>query len=847
MSIREYVGHMAGRVADAWAAEPPATGPTMGTIGATGTNISAGVITEEYKHQLTGAAKWDVYQRMLSDGQVKAVTEVVNLPTRSAEWFVDPANDTTEGGEPAASSRSRMVAEFIQDALFNMPCTDWTQFIGEAIEAHQTGVSLFEKSWTRRDGRIIWEEFGTRLPRTVQEWKTDPVGRFAGIQQMVMGDRTVDVTIPASKMLRFTFGQKGSNWEGYGWFRTAYKHHWFVELFEKVFAMAAERTGGGIPVLTMGETGNTPENREAARKLLAAWRIGQEVGPVLPHGAVLEITDIKLPAALLLAIEHHSAMMARAALAAFLNLGKRGEGSFALSKSGQDLFLMSLEAGVELIRDGVQKQAINELVTWNFGSGAPMPTLGYRIARADVVEQLEAMERASRARILTPDDDLEAFIRKEMNLPTMSPDANPRPVVVQSPTDDDDPEASDHPWAPERKFAVTGVNEHGAEVRETVTIGGRSRIGDARLAAEFSNDPTRDGSGFWRALTDRERQFGFAAINRGWDGFVTALETTILMETDKAVTSLLGRMRRAMEQANISDLMGADFTAAFDSALRSAYREIGEEAVTWANKIMAEAAGIPGVDMTAKERAWLRSTWDQQLGRWRQNVREELTRKVRRDPALRDEMATGTVGTTTINRVLGDARANYARIKQGQLVAQAKVAVGEAIHVGFNATLRDDRVTLVQRSEVLDANTCRNCRTLDGEVFTKEAWPSVAPPHSCLGGSLCRGVGIPILDDETPQPVPTPVESLPSLEQTRMSERFGAGQAAVNDLDAYTEGYDWASEQMGTRSVDQIRQDTDAEAERRGWTARGVGYLFWEGVEDCLAGGPAFAREGTSR
>ncbi|MCP5059544.1 MAG: hypothetical protein GY937_22805 [bacterium] len=778
MSIREFVGHMAGRIAVAMAADPPALGPTLGTIGGTGTNHYAGLITEEYKTQLLGAEKWAVYERMGSDGQVTAVSEVVNLPARSAEWFVDPAKDITDGdGNTSSSPQATMVAQFIEQAMWTMPCTDWTQFIGEAIEGHQTGVALFEQSWIRRDGRIVWEEFGTRLPRTVDKWLTDDKGRFAGINQVIYGDRSIDVEIPAEKMIRLTFGQKGSNFEGRGWLRAAYKHHWFVELFEKVFAIAAERTGGGIPVLNLPEGANTSANRDEAAKLLKAWRVGQEVGPVLPHGFALTITDIKLPATLLLSIDHHNAMMARAALAGFLNLGKRGEGSYALSKSGQDLFLMALEAGVELIRDGVQKQAIKPLVGWNFGPGAPMPLLRYRINRADAIEQIEALEKATRARVIIPDDNIEKVIRDGMDLPEIDFDANRREsITVQSPPDDDPDGASETRRWPGQSVdkaysPVYVVDDDGWLVDVSApTVAGRARIGAPNLAQEFTNDPTRDGSGFWRALTQRERQVGFAQVNEGWDRFVAALESTIGIETDKAVASLLARMRRAMTQANVSELLAADFTATFESALRSAYREIGEEAVTWANKILSDGAGLPTSDLTAKERAWLRATWDQQLARWRQNVREEITRKVRRDPALRAEMESGAVGVTTMNRVLSESRANYERIKSGQLKATAKVAVGEGIHVGFNATIRDDRVSLVQRSEVLDANTCRNCRTLDGHVFDKETWPSVAPPHSCLGGSLCRGVGIPILATESPQPTVTPVESLPSLEQTRMSE-----------------------------------------------------------------------------
>ena len=41
-------------------------------------------------------------------------------------------------------------------------------------------------------------------------------------------------------------------------------------------------------------------------------------------------------------IEHHNGMIAKAALAQFLNLGQANVGSFALSASQTDLFLMAL-------------------------------------------------------------------------------------------------------------------------------------------------------------------------------------------------------------------------------------------------------------------------------------------------------------------------------------------------------------------------------------------------------------------------------------------------------------------------------------------------------------------------
>ena len=70
-------------------------------------------------------------------------------------------------------------------------------------------------------------------------------------------------------------------------------------------------------------------------------------------------------------------------------------------------------------------------------------------------------------------------------------------------------------------------------------------------------------------------------------------------------------------------------------------------------------------------------------------------------------------------------------------------AVSEGFNLGRNMGIQEnlDAVAVVVRTEVLDENTCRPCRELDGrvvEVNSPDYW-FLMPPNECEGRELCRG------------------------------------------------------------------------------------------------------------
>jgi len=387
--------------------------PLLTEVGATGTELFAGQFYEEYQPDLQGPAKFEVYTRMRADAQVAALLNVIELPIRAADIRVEPS-----ASGPAAEE----IAAFVEEALFGIEGT-FDDFVRQAMLMLPYGVMLFEKVYRlREDGRIVWRKFAPRLPKTIARWVVDADGTLLAVEQRVYGETGRFARIPASKLIRFTYRQEGGNFEGRSLLRDVYKHWWHKDTLYKLATLAAERTGVGIPTLKLPRNASE-RDRERAVALVKAFRANEEAGIVLPEDFEFTLTSSRGFAFLPL-IEHHNGMIAKAALAQFLNLGQTHVGSFALSRSQTDLFLMTLNGLLQYFCDTVEREAVVELTRWNFGEHAPVPTVRGKLRHTDAKALAEALDLLARGRFLTPDDDVEALVRESLDLP---PKKSPSP------------------------------------------------------------------------------------------------------------------------------------------------------------------------------------------------------------------------------------------------------------------------------------------------------------------------------------------------------------------------------------------------------------------------------------
>ena len=88
-------------------------------------------------------------------------------------------------------------------------------------------------------------------------------------------------------------------------------------------------------------------------------------------------------------------------------------------------------------------------------------------------------------------------------------------------------------------------------------------------------------------------------------------------------------------------------------------------------------------------------------------------------------------------------QAGLASLSDAPIDRAARGATSESFNLGRNLAAQDrvGEVAEVVRSEVLDANTCRPCRALDGTTYrvNTPAYFEFMPPNKCDGRELCRG------------------------------------------------------------------------------------------------------------
>jgi hypothetical protein len=397
-------------------------------IGQTGTIFVSGIISQaDYNQELTGIKRIDIYDQMLKgDATVRAAYLAVTLPVMSANWYIV----TPKGMEEDKASVE--MKEFIDNAMFHDIGGNWTQFLREVLKYLGYGSQVFEKVFKiRDDGKIGWEKFAVRLPKTIYKW-TIGDGKTPGITQLlpVGGIREIEDW----KLIKFVNEQEGINFEGQSIFRAAYKHWYFKENYYKIDSIAQERQGLGIPVVHV-PPGATAEDRAAVEEMLKNLRVNEQAHVQLPVGFTMEYLDMKIngtknPKDMIL---HHDRQISKSVLAQFLELGGTAGGSFALSANQSELFLLSIQSVAKYIQEKMN-EAIKELIDLNFPGTTDYPALEVgRIGTIDFKALADALWRLTQGGLLVPDDDIEKYLRNAMDLPEAAQtteDDHEEPVTI---------------------------------------------------------------------------------------------------------------------------------------------------------------------------------------------------------------------------------------------------------------------------------------------------------------------------------------------------------------------------------------------------------------------------------
>ena len=370
---------------------------------------TATMTSREYNKDLEGRKGLEIYNKMRSDGVVAGTLTLFKTPVYAANWFMQSASE---------DPYDKYVSEFVWKCLTEYMSISWTQIKLESMLMCDFGYYMFEPVWERRtiEGkrRIVLKKLAPRHPMDASQWEYDDHGGPKAVKiYATRGDSIEEVRIPIEKLLVLTLNREANDVTGRSMMRPMYKHWYYKENLYKIDAIQKERHGIGIPVIKLPPNFSRTD-KDLANELGRNLRTNERAHIVLPPG--WEVVFAKLegqPVNVIESIEMHDKAIRESVLASFLSSDS------PTKEEDIGLFLKATRFVADSICDAFNIYLIPKIVKYNFGKDTKLPKLKVRRIgeQADWRVMAFAIRSLVGAGIIRPDDELEARMRDEMDLP----------------------------------------------------------------------------------------------------------------------------------------------------------------------------------------------------------------------------------------------------------------------------------------------------------------------------------------------------------------------------------------------------------------------------------------------
>jgi hypothetical protein len=422
-------------------------------LGATGLWRTGGFVIDDILPQLRGRQSLTAYRDMAeNDPVIGSIIFAIERIILQVDWRVDPHTDPT-GETP--NGRDQEAADFVQECMDDMSHS-WHELMIAITSFLVYGWSYFEIVYKQRQGpeqkdpsrrskfndnKIGWRKIVMRAQDSLWQWQFDESG---GIKAMVQRDPTTGRlnVIPIEKSLLFRTTSARGNPEGRSVLRSAFKAWYYKRRIEEFEAVGVERDLAGLPVgyvpaewLAADATPAEKSSLRAMEAIVRGVKRNETEGIVLPmffdeNGK--QLVDFKLLNSggsrqfnTDQIISRYNQQIAMTCLADFIMLGHESVGSFALGASKVDLFMAAVESWIRLIAEVFNSHAIPRLMALNGFDTAHCPVLTYgQVTQVDLTELGQFLTSLTQSQLLTPDNNLEDFLRELAGMPAFRPEEN---------------------------------------------------------------------------------------------------------------------------------------------------------------------------------------------------------------------------------------------------------------------------------------------------------------------------------------------------------------------------------------------------------------------------------------
>lgn len=720
--------------------------PETGQVGTPGTLNTYGYITgEDYNQDLDGYPMFPFYNKMrLGDAQVNATQLMLKLPLKGARWIAKPAS---------SDPQDLAIADFVQHVLIDGDVceTSWQRVLDNALLKFDFGCSAEEVVWGYDDtlGAAVVKDMAPRLPRTFYRWVEDPkTGRLAYLQQFapkngMYGFWNIHVTDPATGLPRLQLhvrSREGNNFYGRSVLRTSYPHWWWKQQLYRIGMVGADREHSGIARAKLGEkyqASTAPIDKiETTLKGMRSHDRGYVVQPYgIEYDWLTSTGTGERMQGLVSFIEHHNLMIARNILQSFAAQGEQRHGSFGAASITADVYFLAL-AGEASEIGSEKRPTVKALCDLNFDMrGRKYPTLvAADLKTVDTAALSTALGPLATGKLLTPDDDLENWLRDLFEAPPMQEALKGQRRATPAPTTT--------PGAPPPADPTTeeaGDGTAAAANDSTAKAAGRAELALGKFQER--------GRTFSRKPTAFEREvFDLHGVPSTLDEAKVALTrqlTTVRLAQLKKTAATLAK-KDARPTAAFTDLrkrhlpkppiaeyvraIRAAQTGMVDYGRQQVRHELAKQGVAVPKTLATEKASKNARTATSSLVSSAQVTADRLASSWDGRI-------IDRAIQLRRQGIHGAdLEAAVINDLKDEAEAGARR--------DAGAEINEAFGIGRAAAakLLSDLIESATYSAILDADTCDPCAELDGKSWANVD-DAVEPPNpDCAGRDSCRCV-----------------------------------------------------------------------------------------------------------
>lgn len=663
--------------------------PKTGELGATGTQFFSGFISgEEYNPNLQGQAGLKIYDEMRrSDAMVKATLLAIGLPIRQAVWRVEAASD---------DNRDQEIAEFVRNNLFGGMSITWDDFLRQALLHLTFGYMMFERVYKLENNKILLKKLAPRLPKTLYKWMVADDGGLEYIVQFVLKGATyIYADIPVDRLLIFTNEKEGANYEGISVLRSAYKHWYVKNQLYKIDAIKHDRWGIGIPVVSLPEKSiDLDIDKTRAEALAKNLRAHEQAYVIKPFGFGVELLAMptRVGTNVMPSVQHHNEQIVVNILAQFLTLGTTKSGNRALGGSFQDLFLLSLQSIAKYTEDTINRYCIKSLVDYNFITDRYPKLKASKIKETSFTNLADAVSKLMNVGALTPDEELEDYVREIGSLPT-----KPKP-----------------------------------KTQKTI---------EYRLKE----------SGYWRELTEPEKVLNLREIDNQTERAKTQLSDKIGRVQAEQIDQLAKDVATSPDTAKMKKQ--GKMAALIKGELLDIYRygrdQVNQE-LAKQKKHPIQLAEIPKIPESQIDKL-KPIRFDEDAIDFIEDKSYLITRQMARkyeNTALFAELEAKKLGfekAATIKFITERLKA----LSEKEAKDAAQYSVLEAFGIGRNveAEIHKDDIRICYYSTIREG-ACKVCAPLDGKEHELDDPTYETPNPNCLGGRFCRCLTVYVMKSE---------------------------------------------------------------------------------------------------